>query len=252
MNDIEFNLLVKNIIFKNQESNFLQESKLWHDKSRDFNYQYLFEWCGRPIIQDPQDVLAINKIIWELNPNIIIETGVARGGSIMLSLSTMLSLKKFYNLNDDWMVVGIDLNLESDTSAILEKSGFKSNLKLISGSSVEENVVRQVKEISSPFKTKMFILDSNHTHQHVLHELMEYSSMTSPGDAILVLDTGIEFLPDHQDTHKLWRKGSNPFTAIQEFLAYKDNKKKFEIDDSHYYRNGLTCFRGGFLKKIAT
>jgi len=252
MNDIEFNQLVKNVIAQNQSSNFLNDSKNWHDKSREYSYQYLFEWCGRPIIQDPQDVLAINKIIWDANPNVIIETGVARGGSIMLSLSTMLSLKKFHHSNDDWLVIGIDLNLEEDTHKILENCGFKSNLRLISGSSAEDKVVNEVFLLSKPYKNKLIILDSNHTHDHVFQELLKFTPLTQPGDTILVLDTGIEFLPKYQDTHKLWSKGSNPFSAIQKFLSIEDNATKFMIDDTHYYRNGLTCFRGGHLKRVAS
>lgn len=251
MNDIEFNNLVKNVIAKNRTSSFLDDSKSWHDKSREHSYQYLFEWCGRPIIQDPQDVLAINKIIWDINPDAIIETGVARGGSIMLSLSTMLALKKFFASDKDWLVIGVDLNLEEDTQKILENCGFKSNLKLLQGSSVDDQIVDQVHSILQPYKTKLFILDSNHTHEHVFQELVRFAPLTQPGDAILVLDTGIEFLPPHQDNHKLWRKGSNPFTAIQKFLSIDENSTKFIIDDSHYYRNGLTCFRGGHLKRIA-
>ena len=250
MNDIEFNNLVKNVIAKNRTSSFLDDSKSWHDKSREHSYQYLFEWCGRPIIQDPQDVLAINKIIWDLNPDVIIETGVARGGSIMLSLSTMSTLKKFYELDKEWLVIGVDLNLEEDTRKILENCGFKSNLKLISGSSTDDRVVGDVALLLEHYETKLFVLDSNHTHEHVYQELVKFAPLTRPGDTILILDTGIEFLPPLQDTHKLWCKGSNPFTAIQKFLSIEDNAEKFEIDDSHYYRNGLTCFRGGHLKRI--
>jgi cephalosporin hydroxylase len=251
MNDIEFNNLVKNVITKNRTSSFLDDSKNWHDKSREHSYQYLFEWCGRPIIQDPQDVLAINKIIWDLNPDVIIETGVARGGSIMLSLGTMSTLKKFYELEKDWLVIGVDLNLEEDTRKILENCGFKSNLKLISGSSTDDRIVGDVALLLEHYETKLFVLDSNHTHEHVYQELVIFAPLTRPGDTILVLDTGIEFLPPYQDTHKLWRKGSNPFTAIQKFLSIEDNSEKFEVDDTHYYRNGLTCFRGGHLKRIA-
>jgi cephalosporin hydroxylase len=251
MNDNEFSNLVQNVITKNRSSTFLNDSKSWHDKSREHSYQYLFEWCGRPIIQDPQDVLAINKIIWDINPDAIIETGVARGGSIMLSLSTMSTLKKFYGLDKDWLVIGVDLNLEEDTRQILENCGFKTNLKLISGSSTDDKVVSEVGLLLEQYQTRLFVLDSNHTHDHVYKELVKFALLTKPGDAILVLDTGIEFLPPHQDTHKLWRKGSNPFTAIQQFLSTDQNASKFNIDDSHYFRNGLTCFRGGHLKRIA-
>ena len=251
MNDIEFNAHVQNVIANNRSSEFLNDSKNWHDKSREYSYQYLFEWCGRPIIQDPQDVLAINKIIWDLNPDVIIETGVARGGSIMLSLCTMSTKKRFNQSNEEWLVIGVDLNLEGDTRKILENSGFKSNLQLIAGSSIDEDVISQVMHLVKPYKTKLFILDSNHTHDHVYQELVKYSPLTQLGDRILVLDTGIEFLPPHQDTHSRWGKGSNPYTAIQKFLSTEDNAFKFVIDDDHYYRNGLTCFRGGHLKRVA-
>lgn len=252
MDDREFAAKVAGIIAGNRNNGFLDVARQWHDASRAVLYQYLFEWCGRPIIQDPQDVLSLQSLIWSVNPDLIVETGVARGGSLMLSASTLVARSVFDRRPiTDKRVVGIDLALNEDTVRYIRESGFDPLIQMFNGSSVDPGIVATVADISRAYARKVFIFDSDHTHDHVLRELQAYAPLLGVGDHLLVLDTGIEFLPDEQQTHSRWRKGSNPYTAVQAFLDEPGNRERFQVSDEHYYRTGVTCARGGFLVKIA-
>lgn len=252
MDDRAFDAKVAAILRENQHNGFLDAAKSWHDASRSFSYQYLFEWGGRPVIQDPQDVLSLQSLIWSVNPDLIVETGVARGGSLMLSASVLLARAVFDKKPlSEKLVVGIDVALNEDTAAYIRASGFASLIRMFNASSIDASVVATVAEMAHRYRRKVFIFDSDHTHQHVLMELEAYAPLLDVGDCLLVLDTGIEFVPEHQQTHPRWRRGSNPYSAVQAFLARPENAGRFEVDDSHYLRTGITCARGGFLKKIA-
>jgi cephalosporin hydroxylase len=251
MNDQQFAAKVQGIVAANGNNGFLETAKRWHDASRAYSYQYLLRWGGRPIIQDPQDVLALQEVLWTSNPTLVVETGVACGGSIMLSASLLAARAVFDGADPRARcVIGIDLALNAEVEEHLRGSGFAPMVSLLQGSSTAPELVAQLRAIAARHARKVFILDSDHTHEHVLAELRCYAPMLSPGDHLLVLDTGIEFMPEPQQTHPRWRRGSNPYTAVQAFLAEHGNDALFEIDDSHYHRFGITCARGGFLRRV--
>lgn len=206
MKDSDFKNKVQSIVALNKTNNFLSVAKDWHDKSRDFGYQYLMSWGGRPIIQDPQDIVAISEILWESKPDLVIETGVARGGSFMLHLMNLSFIHSFFPTlaERDWHVIGIDLNLSEEFLSYIESSGFAKHATLINGSSVDSNVHENLKRLLPKYSRKAFFLDSDHTHDHVLQELKLFSQYLSEGDDLIVMDTGVEFMPDHQQTHGRW------------------------------------------------
>lgn len=252
MKDIEYEDKVKAILKSNLTNDFLDVAKAWHDKSRDFGYQYLMSCGGRPIIQDPQDIVAISEILWDAKPDIVIETGVARGGSFMLHLMVMSFVHNFFPhlKKRNWRVIGIDLNLSDEFRLLIDKSGFSDNAILIEASSVDPVMHSSVKDLIEGCERKVIFLDSDHTHDHVLQELQIFSKYLRPSDELVVMDTGVEFMPEYQQTHSRWGKGSNPHSAVQEFLSDKSNQAKFIVDESFYKKFGVTCFRGGWLRCV--
>jgi cephalosporin hydroxylase len=252
MDDKAFEAKVDAILAANRDNGFLDAAKRWHDESRSFSYQYLFDWGGRPIIQDPQDVLSLQSLLWSRNPSLVVETGVARGGSLMLSASILLARAAFDRTPaSERLVVGIDIALNEDTEQYIRNSGFDGLVRTFAASSTDPAIVAAVAQIARRHARKAFLFDSDHTHEHVLRELECYAPLADVGDCLLVLDTGIEFVPDDQQNHPRWRRGSNPYTAVQQFLARPENAGRFVVDDSHYLRTGITCARGGFLRRIA-
>jgi cephalosporin hydroxylase len=251
--DIDFENKVQSILALNKSNNFLSVAKDWHDKSRDFGYQYLMSCGGRPIIQDPQDIVAISEILWESKPDLVVETGVARGGSFMLHLMNLSFIHNFFPAlaGRNWQVIGIDLNLSQEFLNYIEKSGLAKHATLINGSSVDPGIHEDLKRLLQKYSKKAIFLDSDHTHDHVLQELKLFSQYLNNGDDLIVMDTGVEFMPAHQQTHGRWGVGSNPYSAVQEFMAENINKSKFTVDDSFYERLGVTCFRGGKLRCIS-
>lgn len=255
MNDQEFNQHKAEIVRENARSEtFNQAAKSWHDTSRTFSYQYLFSWLGRPIIQDPQDVLALQEVIWQVRPDLIIETGVARGGSIMLSAS-LLALLDIDEAKQPGhrRVIGIDIDIREHNRKALESSGLSRYMQLHQGSSIDVEIIAKVQETAAAYDKVLIILDSDHTHQHVLAELKAYAPLVSAGSYALVLDTGIEDIPEDQQTHPRWGKGNNPKTAIDEYLqqlAGNADGALFERDYFQPDKNAISCAREGFLKRI--
>ena len=146
----------------------LKESNLIRKKSIDFiketglyNYSYNFDWLGLPIIQLPQDMIAVQEIIWKTKPNLIIETGIARGGSLILNASIL------HLLNGDGKVVGIDIDIRPHNREAIENHPLAHRIELIQGSSIDEEVLQQAKSYKEKNDRVMVIVDSNHTHEHV-------------------------------------------------------------------------------------
>jgi cephalosporin hydroxylase len=210
------------------------------DVSR-YRYSYHFTWLGRPIIQFPQDIVALQEIIWAVRPDLIVETGIARGGSLIFSAS-ILEL-----LGGDRRVVGVDIDIRAENRAAIERHPLYGRIKMIEGSSVEPGVVAQVESEADGRDSVMVILDSNHTHDHVLRELELYSGLVRRGGYMIVLDTAIEDMPDDLYPDRPWRRGANPRTAVREFLK---TTKRFEVDEQIEAKLLITVAPGGYLRCV--
>jgi cephalosporin hydroxylase len=217
---------------------FVDASKAWLADSVAERYSYRFTWLGRPIIQYPQDILAVQELIWRTRPDLIIETGVAHGGSIVLSAS-ILEL-----IGGRGRVIGIDNALRPANRCAIESHPLAHRILLVDGSSTDKAVVEQVAAIARSCTRVMAILDSSHTHEHVRNELRDYSPLVTPGNYLVVMDTGIEDLPDDWFKDRPWGKGNNPMTAVQEFLS---QSPRFVVDRALENKLAITGSPGGYL-----
>ena len=222
--DIEFQEWRKKFL-GSQSSNieFKAASRDWMQLSVDNKYSYQFDWLGVPIIQMPGDLIVFQEIVYKTQPDLIIETGVARGGSIIF----WASIQKLCGINGE--ILGVDIDIREHARSAIKQSNFKDQINLIEGSSVENKVVDSVKSIVSQHKRVMVVLDSNHTHEHVLSELEIYSKFVTKGCFLLVLDTVIDDL--NLDLERPWGPGSSPKTAVKEFMS--KNPKEF-TREQHY------------------
>jgi len=208
-------------------------------------YSYNFSWMGRPIIQYPQDIVAIQEIIWQVKPDLIIETGIAHGGSLILSAS-LLSLLEICGEIEHGQVVGVDIDIRKHNRIEIEKHPLSKKITMLEGSSIAPEIISEVHKIASSKKRVMVFLDSNHTHKHVLEELNLYSPMVSRGSYLVVFDTIVEDLPEKLISDRPWSKGNNPKTAVWEFLT--DNKD-FEIDTNIDNKLLISVAPDGYLRK---
>jgi cephalosporin hydroxylase len=216
-------------------------SKLWVEKSMRKNYVYNFSWMGRPIIQFPEDIMALQEIIMSIQPDVIIETGIAHGGSLIFS-SSMLEL-----LGGDRIVIGIDIDIREHNRKEIESHPMAKRIQMIEGSSVDKTIVEQIKVLCKPYKKIMVCLDSNHTHEHVIKELELYSPLVSVGSYLVVLDTFIEDMPENFFSERPWDVGNNPKTAVWEFLKTNES---FIVDKSVYNKLLISVAPDGYLKRI--
>lgn len=206
------------------------------------NYILNFSWLGRPVIQLPQDLWAMQEIIWKIRPDFIIETGVARGGSLIFYASMLEMVGK-------GKVIGIDIDIRNHNRVEIEAHPLYHRTVLIEGSSVSQSVVDQVKAITSGAKSVLVSLDSNHTHDHVLKELKLYTPFVSVGSYCVVFDTAVEDLArKFPVVDRPWGPGNNPKTAVWEFLK---NNNQFVIDKDIEPRILLTAAPDGYLKRIS-
>ncbi|MFM7795413.1 MAG: cephalosporin hydroxylase family protein, partial [Candidatus Nitrosotenuis sp.] len=195
-------------------------SKKWFSRSYKYEYSYHFRWLGRPIIQYPQDMVALQEIVWRIRPELIVETGIARGGSLIFFASLLELIGK-------GKVLGIDIKIKQQNRNEIEKHSLFKRIKILEGSSTDEEIIRKVHEFTKNKKTVMVVLDSNHTHDHVLNELKAYSSIVTKGSYLVVFDTVIADLPQQYFTNRPWKKFDNPKSALNEFLK---SNKQFKID----------------------
>lgn len=216
-------------------------AKTFNTESNKSQYSYNFTWMGRPIIQYPQDMIAMQEIIWEIKPDLIIETGIAHGGSLIYYASLL-------ELIGNGEVLGIDIDIRQHNRKEIEKHPMFKRIKMIEGSSIDEVIVDKVKEIADGNKKIVVCLDSNHTHEHVLNELKYYSPLVSVNSYIIVFDTIVEDLPEGYFSQKRpWGIGNNPRTAVDEFLKNNDN---FIIDKSIDNKLLISVTPCGYLKRI--
>lgn len=206
-----------------------------------YKYSYGFSWLGRPIIQFPQDMVALQEIIWNVKPDLIIETGIAHGGSLIFSAS-ILEL-----LGGEGGVVGVDIDIRPHNRAEIEKHPMSRRIAMIEGSSIDPAVAQQIREHAKGKRCVMVLLDSNHTHEHVAKELELYSSLVTEGSYLVVFDTLLEDMPVEGFDTRPWSKGNNPWTAVQEFLKIND---RFVIDSDLENKLLISVAPGGYLKCI--
>lgn len=219
-------------------------------------YCYNFAWLGRPIIQYPQDIVAMQELIWSVKPDLIIETGIAHGGSLILSAS-MLALLDYADALETGtlleptkpkrQVLGIDIDIRVHNRAAIEAHPMASRIRMIEGSSIAPDIIDQVKTIAAHHSRILVCLDSMHTHDHVLAELDAYAPLTSLGSYCVVFDTIIEDLPADLFPDRPWGPGNNPKTAVLEYLK---THPEFEIDKGIQHKLLITVAPDGYLKRV--
>jgi cephalosporin hydroxylase len=214
----------------------------WVNAIAPHKYTYNFTWLGRPIIQFPQDLAALQEIIWATKPDLIIETGIAHGGSLIFHAS-MLHL-----LGNQGRVLGVDIDIRDHNRAEIEAHPMFERIDMIQGSSIEDEVAAQVAAAASKSGRVMVILDSNHTHDHVLSELEIYAPLVSKGCYMVVFDTLIEDMPEGSFPDRPWDKGDNPRTAVNAFLEMTN---RFEVDAAMDAKLQISVAPGGYLKCVA-
>ena len=219
-------------------------SSAWMNLANPLKYSYHFEWLGRPIIQYPQDMIAMQEIIWSVQPDLIIETGIAHGGSLIFSAS-MLELNAGCGGPQDAEVLGLDIDIRPHNREAIEKHPMSKRITMIEGSSIDDAVAAKVHDFARGKKRVLVILDSNHTHAHVRRELDLYSSLVKAGSYLIVFDTVIEDMPEDAFPDRPWGKGDNPKTAVWEFLESND---RFEINREIQDKLLLTVAPDGYLK----
>lgn len=218
-----------------------QASQAWMANSICNRYSYNFRWMGLPIIQYPQDMIALQEIIWKTKPDVIVETGVARGGSLVLSASLLMLT------TGNAKVIGVDIDIRPHNRSAIESHPLAPHIQLIQGSSIDPDIVAQVVTAIPKGARVMVQLDSNHTHSHVLEELRAYAPLVTPGCYCAVMDGVVEDLPPELISDRPWAKGDNPKTAVHAYLAEDD---RFEIDQEYNDKLQLTVAPDGYLRRL--
>ena len=218
----------------------------WINQANARKYSYHFEWLGRPIIQYPQDIVAMQELIWALQPDLIIETGIAHGGSLILWAS-LLELNAACGGPQGARAIGIDIDIRAHNRAAIEAHPMVKRITMIEGSSLDSSVIAQVEGAAAGRDRVLVCLDSNHTHAHVLAELEAYAPFTSVGSYCVVFDTVIEELPEGTFPDRPWGPGDNPGTAVREYLR---SHSEFEIDRRMDDKLLVSAAPGGYLKRI--
>lgn len=218
-------------------------------------YSYNFCWLGRPIIQYPQDMVAVQEIIWKVKPDLIIETGIAHGGSLIFSASMLALLDYIDALESNQMldpnkpkrkVIGVDIDIRPHNRDAIVAHPLANRIEMIQGSSIDPQTVAQVQKLAAPFKKVLVCLDSNHTHAHVLDELKYYAPMTTVGSYCIVFDTVVEDLAPELIVDRPWKVGDNPKTAVHEYLK---THSEFEIDKSVDAQLLVSVAPDGYLRR---
>lgn len=209
-------------------------------------YSYNFSWLGRPIIQYPQDIVAVQELIWSIQPDLIIETGIAHGGSLILSAS-LLELNAACGGSQDAEVLGVDIDIRAHNKKAIEAHPMFKRISMIQGSSIAPDIIAQVKAKAAGKQRVLVMLDSNHTHEHVLAELEAYAPLTSVGSYCLVFDTIVEDMPAEMFPDRPWGPGDNPKTAVWEYLK---THPEFEIDKQMDHKLLISVAPDGYLKRV--
>jgi len=228
------------------KSHLKKVSSEWYVEATKQRYSYNFSWMGRPIIQYPQDLVAVQEIIWEVKPDLIIETGVAHGGSAVF-FASLLELNAQCGGPKDAEVWCVEIDLRTHNREALVVHPMYPRLKIFDGSSVDLKIASSIAGKAAKCDRVMVILDSNHTHEHVLRELNLYASLVSVGSYCVVFDTVIEDLDGVEFVDRPWGKGNNPKTAVAEFLKTNSD---FAVDYSIDEKLLISAAPGGYLKRV--
>ncbi len=259
---------LREIEAQGRDENFRALTATWFSAANNLKYSYHFSALGRPIIQYPQDMVAVQELIWAVQPDLIIETGIAHGGSLILS-AAMLALIDYAEAAAAGVmldpragkrkVIGIDIDIRPHNRAAVEAHPLSHKIEMIQGSSIDGQIVEQVRRRAATFNKVLVFLDSNHTHEHVLAELEAYAPLTSRGSYCVVFDTVIEDMADADFNNRPWKVGDNPKTAVWEYLkrlggdgrrAADGSPLRFEIDRVIENRIAVTVAPDGYLKRI--
>lgn len=246
-----------------QRINAVASNKELKHASREFllvslskKYSYNFSWQGRPIIQYPQDMVAMHELIWSIKPDLIIETGIAHGGSLVFSASMLAlldmtdAIQSGETINpriSKRKVLGLDIDIRPHNLEAIKAHPMSSRIEMIQGSSIDPAIVDKVKSIASGYKKVLVCLDSNHTHDHVLAELQAYAPLTSINSYCVVFDTVVEDIPKSLSLGRPWGPGDNPKTAVWEYL---ESHPEFEVDKSVQDKLLITVAPDGYLKRL--
>lgn len=220
-------------------------------------YSYNYFWMGRPIIQYPQDMTAMQELVWQVKPDLIIETGIAHGGSLIMNASYLAMLDYCDAIESGELldpkkpkrkVLGIDIDIREHNRKAIEEHPMSNRIDMIQGSSIDPTIIQQVKSYAKDYKTILISLDSNHTHNHVLAELKAYAQLTTVGSYCVVFDTVVEDMPIEQSGDRPWGPGDNPKTAVWEYLK---THPEFAIDKSIDNKLLISVAPDGYLNRIA-
>jgi cephalosporin hydroxylase len=228
-----------------QDKILLSSAHAFMKASIEPKYSYNFSWLGRPIIQYPQDIVAMQEIIWETKPDLIIETGIAHGGSLIFSASILELVATCTGSEGE--VLGIDIDIRPHNRKAIEEHPMYKRISMIQGSSIAQEVIAQVVEKAKGKKRILVCLDSNHTHEHALAELKAYAPLTSIGSYCVVFDTLIEDMGEGAYPERPWGPGNNPKSAVWEYLK---THSEFEIDKSIHQKLLITVAPDGYLKRV--
>ena len=215
-------------------------------RAQELGYSYNFDWMGLPIIQYPQDIVAMQELVWAIKPDLIIETGIARGGSAIF-YSSLLELNAMCGGPQDAQLVAVDIDIRAANRAAIEAHPMAKRITMIQGSSIDWAIVEQVRHFAEGKARVLVCLDSNHTHDHVLEELRAYAPLVTPGSYCVVFDTLVEYLPEAAIGSRPWCKGDNPMTAVRAFFQENAN---FEIDPTRHGKLQVTVAPEGYLKRV--
>lgn len=226
----------------------------WLTRVGEFRWAYNFAWMGRPAIQFPTDAWAMQEIIWESKPDLVIETGVAHGGSLvfyaslmaLLDLTDYLAAKTSENFVPKRKVIGIDIEIRPHNRRAIDEHPLRPWITLVEGSSIDPQTVLATKDEAEVYQRRMLVLDSNHTHDHVLAELTAYAPLVTRGQYLVVFDTLVEQIPGPSVQERPWGLGNNPMTAVREFLKQTDD---FVVDQHIHQKLQITVAPDGFLRR---
>lgn len=243
------------IVFNGTDSSFASLSRDWLQASMQRKYVYNFDWLGRPIIQYPQDIVAMQELVWQVRPDLVIETGIAHGGSLVLSASLLAMLDMcdaieagttFDPRQSRRKVIGIDIDIRAHNRAAIESHPMASRIHMVQGSSIAPETIAAVRAASAGYQRVLVLLDSMHTHDHVLAELDAYAPLVTPGSYCVVFDTFVEDMPPGFFDDRPWDVGNNPKTALRQWLL---SHSEFEVDASWPNKLMVTVAPEGFLRR---
>lgn len=246
----------KNIAGLGRDPDLQALSRIWIREISPHKWAYNFSWMGRPAIQFPNDAWAMQELIWNIRPDLIIETGIAHGGSLMFSASMLAMLDMCDAIESGQIldpkvssrkVLGIDIDIRAHNRAAIEAHPMASRIQMIQGSSISAETIEQVRQVASNYKRVLVCLDSNHTHEHVLAELQAYAPLVSEGSYCVVFDTVVEDMPSDFFPDRPWGQGNNPKTAVWEYLR---THPEFEINKNIDHKLLISVAPDGYLKRV--